>query len=62
MQETGHAVQVSDSSVQASPWNPACLPMATCLFLKFKPFDPPLESSDSYFRYNPNKLVVFLVV
>lgn len=41
VQETGHAVQVSDSSVQASPWNPACLPMATCLFLKFEPNRPP---------------------
>lgn len=35
---------------------------ALCAFFAGKPFDPPLESSDSYFRYNHNELVVFLVV
>lgn len=30
---------------------------ALCTFFTGKPFDPPLESNDFYFRYNFNKLV-----
>ena len=32
---------------------------ALCAFLTRKPFAPPLESSDSYFKYKSNKLRSF---